>query len=365
MKRASSAIAAALAAALCTAVAAQQPQPSASDSKTTVKVIITGITSLTTLPAEGGAPLPPKLLTIHNGRGYGHLPVAMAGVDYQPTTSKARPLLKTANGRYQYVELRGDALEFDDVNAADQPLQYSEAEPPKGVLCPPSKERTSLYFLANLRRIIPKTDNADALTVDPDRLRVAQGKELVAGSMDLRFGTLSANVMSAVVWDFKQLPAKKSQARCSLGATYRQLLAQQAIWQFTIPRNTLVLSSTRAGKRTKLLELTAKNGVIELLLMNVTTVGTQNYTHATGRTVAEDPHFVHFYDRYKQYSAKASRQPRYIPVVAGVCGGEDGTDFKIDPCTLYQFADIPEPWHCQPPVLSDDTNCGPENGGGG
>jgi hypothetical protein len=336
---------------------------------TTVKVHITGLISFGpgTRSTTGG--LDSKMVYILDASGDAHHAVVLSRNMFKPTSEHTIVDEPAGSGAdpvaFKRVDLSGDPLEFIGVDAVANPLKYMEDGPkdPKNV-CPDASENTSLYFFPRISTVVPDTDNKDpndpthkkskkldATDFDNDHVHPAPGSSTIAGWIEVSYGTLTANILNPIVWDFKVDPA-------SFGATHRQQIAQEALWVFTITGDTLTLKSQKDSK--KVIELKAQGNQIELWLANATQGGIDSIAqHIAGKHEPIDNHFTHFYDYFTVYLKNPTdpAHPRYKPVVAGVCRAPG--DFSSQPCDIFHAVDIPRPPQCTGDPATGDVNCGP------
>jgi hypothetical protein len=321
---------------------------------TTVTVHITGLVSFGEGTASTTGGLPSKMLYILNGTGFSgtgrHDPVVMARNRFQPTSDRAiiaegGPV--TDPYAFSRVDFKSDKLAFAEVSPSV--LIYNEA-PPKDV-CPDDTESTSLYFFPHIRSIVP--DSGDVADLDKDHIQPQPGSPIMAGWLDIAFGTLNAHFKDSIVWDFREDPT-------SYGSTHRQRIAQEAIWTFTIPSEQLTLNNVADPKNPeKIIQLTAIAGKIELTIANATKSGIQSIAASyVDLHEPADPHFAHVYDYFTAY-LKDPTLPRYTPVAAGVCNGAKGTDFSSFPCDMYLAVNMDKPAKCTAGPHVGDVNCGP------
>jgi hypothetical protein len=323
---------------------------------TKVIITITGLVSLADAsPSSGGAVMPKKLYFLDPARttSMPHLPIILAHQKYKPQSPIGRPV--SSEGKYRYVKIENaEILDVLGVDKAANKLDYTEDPPAGDNLCPTNDESKSLYFVPRLSRISKKSDGS-AVTfadLDPDYINPKPTK--VAGMMDVSYGRLVSIVTMPVVWDFKKNAG-------SFGSTYRQMIAESIEWSFTIPSDTLTITTSDGTTTQALLTLSA-NGYpdIRLTLANAPDPEGIKFLAGTAQKRPQPPtddHFVAYYD----YIADP-KIVRYIPVVAGVCIGNSG--FETDPCIVAGYVNIGDPGNCGKavtPVQVNGVNCGPDN----
>jgi len=293
--------------------------------------------------------------------GDSHHAVVMARNMFQPTSQQTIVDEPSGSGAdpiaFKRVDLSGEPLEFSGVDATANPLKYTED--PKDT-CPDPANSTSLYFFPRISTVVPDTDNKDtngkskkldATDFDNDHVHPASGSTAIAGWIEIPYGTLTANILNPIVWDFKVDPA-------SFGSTHRQQIAQEALWVFTIPGDTLILTNQKDAK--EVIKLKAKANQIELWLANATQGGIDSIAqHVAKKHEPVDNHFTHFYDFFTVYLKHPTdaAHPRYKPVVAGVCMAPGV--FSSRPCDIFHAVDIPRPPQCTGDPATGDVNCGP------
>jgi hypothetical protein len=319
------------------------------DQSTKVTVHITGLTTLGDVP--GSAQPQAKMLYVLNVRDdkhAPHVPVVMARSAFAPASDRTI----ATNGDYRVVELNGDALSFQGIDMAKSALTYDETAPKNGI-CPTEAEKKSLYFIPRMRRIVPESVLGHILgqdDLDPAHVRPEAGSKLIAGWIEMNYGTITAGHKNDIVWDFKESEKSK--------ATHRQMIAQEALWEFYITGDTLTLTSERGSTRENVLQLKANGGRIELYFVNAPQTNLNDLIAGRGaRHHSEDPHFEHYYEYFKAFLEKPL--PRYHPFASALCVA--GT-LNEDRCALYMEADIQKPEGCDENenFAVGEDNCGPD-----
>jgi hypothetical protein len=332
---------------------------------TSVIVRITGLVSIADSSATPQG-RPPKTVYLQNASSaMGSHIMPHIGVIVVKNTHGVKVLdgrkLET-EGDFYWVRLN-DAEKLSFLDIADTKLAYDDTD--LGDQVCPITHLTSLYFFPRLSTVTKKKNEDPILAGDLDSTYLSPKKvdKTIAAFFDISVGQLDAIITTPVVWAFKK-------SRKSYGATHQQMLADEADWSFQINGDKLVLQTSQdGGAPIDLLELhpSSEDGKITFFIANAPDspdhIGVMTLAGSAEASLpqAADHHFGLYYD----YLAGALKEEvvRYIPVVAGICGGANSDKFITDPCKIRKKVDIPDPGDCKlasAPQIGG-LNCGPDS----
>jgi hypothetical protein len=322
--------------------------------------MITGLVSLDDA-STSGSPTPKVLYmldaTAPGGGLMPHAPIVMTDVAYSPTPFGRTLISEGAAARYLRLS-NGASLSFKEAEAnlavvkALSPLSYTENAPV--ATCPTPAESDSLYFLPRLSRVSLTSSGGHPTSGDYDTTYLnPQPGGPVAASLPINYGSLVSDFQTGLVWDFKDGAA-------GTNTTVTQVLAENVLWKFAIPGNTLTLQSNNGD----LLQMTAVNNEIILTIANAPDPDGIQVLAGTATTInvkklPVDDHFSLYYRFLTDKNATPFR-----PVINGVC---QNFVVNTDKCVLSDFVQIPKPGNCPPPTPSQPApplvgslNCGPD-----